>query len=78
MDLLLYLLPVVVFVILSLTIYNLSSEKNKENLFEKILLPSGIVSLLVFMVIKFKDSLLFNSEPMKTGNYFDHINPVES
>jgi uncharacterized membrane protein len=66
------------FVILSLTIYNLSSEKNKENLFEKILLPSGIVSLLVFMVIKFKDSLLFNSEPMKTGNYFDHINPVES
>jgi uncharacterized membrane protein len=78
MDLLLYLLPVVVFVILSLTIYNLSSEKNKENLFEKILLPSGIVSLLVFMVIKFKDSLLFNSEPMKTGNYFDHVNPVES
>jgi hypothetical protein len=77
MDLLLYGFPILIFVILFLTFYNLSSEENKSKMLEKQILPSAIVAVIVFLIIKFKDSMMFNSEPMKSGNYFDHINPVE-
>jgi uncharacterized BrkB/YihY/UPF0761 family membrane protein len=72
MDLLLYGFPILVFIILSITLYTLSSEEDKDA--TKYILPSAIVALLVFLIIKFKDSMVLNSEPMKSGNYLDHTN----
>ena len=74
MNFLLYLIPLVVFVVASFTMYSISSEEDK-NTFSSILvknvLPASVVSVLVFAIIKFKDSGLFSPEPMMNGNYFD-------
>jgi hypothetical protein len=72
MDFILYGFPIFVFIVLSVVMYSISSEENKDQFVTKHILPSAIVSILLFLIIKFKDSQVFNSEPMKTGNYFDH------
>jgi hypothetical protein len=51
------------------------SADDKKNKPEKILtrnvFPGIIVGLLVFIVIKYKDSAVFNQEPLMRGNFFD-------
>jgi len=74
MNFLLYLLPLVVFVIVSLTMYCISTEEDKNtfsSIFIKNVLPASVISALVFAIIKFKDSGVFSQEPMMSGNYFD-------
>ena len=73
MNFILYGFPIFVFIVLSIVMYSISSEENKDKIITKNILPSAIVSLLLFLIIKFKDSMMFNNEPMKTGNYFDNI-----
>ena len=74
MNFLLYVLPLVVFVVASSTMYCISTEEDKNtfsSIFIKNVLPASVVSVLVFVIIKFKDTGVFNSEPMMSGNYFD-------
>ena len=74
MNLLLYLLPLSVFIVISIVMYIISADEDKND-FSKILtrnvFPALVVGLLVFAIIKFKDSGMFNPEPMMKGNYFE-------
>ena len=74
MSLLLYLIPLIVFVITSIVLYFISKQEDKDELgtvFLRNILPAALLSILVFVIIKFKDSQLFSPEPMMPGNYFD-------
>ena len=71
---LLYLVPIVVFLIVSLGMYFISNDKNKskpKTIIVRNILPGIVVSLLVFVIIKYKDSDMFNPEPLMSGNYFE-------
>jgi len=70
----LYIIPIIVFVIVSVSMYLVSNDKNKSKpsvIITRNILPGIVVSLLVFAIIKFKDSQLFVNEPLLGGNYFD-------
>ena len=41
------------------------------NIIIRNILPGMVVGLLVFVILKYKDSQIFNSEPLMHGNYFD-------
>jgi len=72
MDYLLYLTPVVFFVITTVIMYLISEEKEKNklsNVFLRNMLPASVLSLLVFIIIKYHNTSLL--EPMMKGNYFD-------
>jgi len=72
-----YIIPVVVFITISLVMYNISNDKNKDktsNIFIRNILPATVVSVLVFVSIKYRESF-FNQEPMMSGNYFD-VDPI--
>ena len=69
-----YIIPVVISIIVSLFMYFISADE-KKNSPDKIIFrnvfPGIIVGLLVFIIIKYKDSNLFNQEPLMTGNFFE-------
>ncbi len=77
---LIYIVPIIVFLVMSFGIYFLKKDtskdtsskdaEKKENNFVFIILPSLVVSILVYVFIKYKDHI-FNSEPMMSGNFFD-------
>jgi len=70
----LYIVPIIVFLIVSFGMYSISNDKTKsepQSIFIRNVLPGIVVSLLVFVIIKFKDSQLFINEPLLGGNYFD-------
>jgi hypothetical protein len=69
-----FLLPFVVFLVTSVLMYTISADEKKNELGTIMLrniLPALILSILVFTILKFKDSQIFNHEPMMYGNYFD-------
>ena len=71
---LLYIVPIVVFIIISLGMYIISNDKNKskpKTVIIRNILPGIVVSLLIFVIIKYKDSEMFNPEPLMSGNYFE-------
>ncbi len=71
---LLYVLPIVVFAVLSSILYfslKESQRKGTKNILLKNILPSFTMALVVFMILKYKDSRMFVQEPMLGGNYFD-------
>ena len=71
---LLYVVPIIVFLIVSLGMYMISNDKNKskpKTIIVRNILPGIVVSLLVFVIIKYKDSEIFNPEPLMSGNYFE-------
>lgn len=70
----LYIIPIIVFLIVSVSMYLISNDKEKSKpsvILTRNILPGIVVSLLVFAIIKFKDSQLFVNEPLLGGNYFD-------
>jgi cell division protein FtsW (lipid II flippase) len=70
----LYIVPVVVFLVISLSMYSLSrnKEKNKSgNILIRNILPAIAISVLVFVFMKYRETM-FNQEPMMGGNYFDN------
>ena len=70
---LIYIVPIIVFLVMSIGIYYLKNgqtEKKEDTNVVFILIPSLVVSVLVYVFIKYKDHM-FNSEPMMTGNFFD-------
>jgi hypothetical protein len=71
---LVYIVPIIVFILCSFGLYSISNDKTKskpKTIFIRNILPASVVSLLVFLVIKFKDSHVFNNEPLMQGNFFD-------
>lgn len=74
MNLILYILPIIIFIISSVLLYTLSTDPKKKtlkNIAVRNILPGLVLGVTVFSIIKFKDAGLFNSEPMMSGNYFD-------
>ena len=74
MDYLLYFIPVLFFILTTVIMYLISeeTEKNKlSNIFLRNMLPSFVLSISVFIIIKYRNTALFNNEPMMKGNYFD-------
>jgi uncharacterized BrkB/YihY/UPF0761 family membrane protein len=67
MDYILYSIPVAVFVILIVSFYY-NTEPDKRD-YLKMLLPSSIVTLIVFCIMKY--NVKFDNEKMMFGNYFD-------
>jgi hypothetical protein len=68
----LYILPIIIFVIVSGVMYMISKDPKKndiKNIITRNVLPGLLISITVFLIIKFKDNL--NNEPMMDGNYFD-------
>ena len=69
-----FLLPFIVFIVTSVLMYTISADE-KKNEFSTIVLrnvlPAAVIGVLVFTILKFKDSQIFNHEPMMYGNYFD-------
>ena len=73
MSLLLYVPPVLIFIILSVIMYLVSDDPDKNKIGTICLrnvLPSLVVGILVFIIIKYKGQTPFD-EPMMKGNYFD-------
>ena len=70
----LYIIPIIVFLLVSLSMYLVSNNKDKNKLdfiLIRNVLPAMVISLLVFVIIKYRDSRIFNPEPLMQGNYFD-------
>jgi len=70
----LYVISFIVFLIVSCGMYFLSKDKDKskpKTIFTRNILPGIVVSLLIFVIIKYKDSEIFVNEPLMSGNYFD-------
>jgi RsiW-degrading membrane proteinase PrsW (M82 family) len=69
-----YILPVVAFFVVSLVMYFLSSldEKNEpKNIMFRNILPGIVIAMLTYIILKHKDLLNLNKEPLMSGNYFD-------
>ena len=68
------IIPLVTAILVSITMY-LISKDTKKNKPEKIVIrnvcPGIIVGLLVFVIIKYRNSSLFNQQPIMSGNFFD-------
>ena len=72
MSFILYILPIIIFIIVSSVMYMISKDPKKndiKNIIMRNVLPGMLISIIVFLIIKFKDNL--NNEPMMDGNYFD-------
>ena len=68
---LVYIVPIIVFFIISLSLYFISNDKEKnKNVLLRNVLPGVVVSVLVFVIIKYRETL-FQGEPMMGGNYFE-------
>jgi phosphoglycerol transferase MdoB-like AlkP superfamily enzyme len=69
----LYIVPTVVFVVISLITYAMSKNKDKNkpgNICLHNILPAIAVSVLVFLCIMYQQNI---DEPMMGGNYFDTV-----
>ena len=69
-----YIIPIVSFLIVSISMYYMSNDPKKKDtdvIFLRNILPGLMVALLVFVIIKYKDSEVLNPEPLMYGNYFD-------
>ena len=74
MSFILYILPIIIFAIVSGVMYMISKDPKKndiKNIITRNVLPGMLISIIVFLIIKFKDANLLNNEPMMDGNYFD-------
>ena len=64
--------PIIVFLLTSSVFYYITKkDKEKEPVnYLKIGAPGILLAVLVFLIIKYKDTFI-QSEPVMTGNYFD-------
>jgi hypothetical protein len=76
---LVYVVPAVVFLIVSLVMYKISKDTKKsepKTIMIRNVLPGIVIGVLVFVFMKYRKTM-FNSEPMMGGNFFDN-GPVQS
>ena len=70
---LLYILPIVIFVIISSGLYTISNDKEKNNpsnIVIRNVLPAIVIGVLVFVFMNYRKNTLIH-EPVMSGNYFD-------
>ncbi len=67
MDYLLYIVPIAVFIFLVFSFYYSLEPEQKD--YYKILIPSTITAVAVFLILKYKPEI--EPEPMMFGGYFD-------
>ena len=68
------LIPILVFLFTSIFMYFISNDSKKDkpkNIITRNVFPGMVFGLLVFIIIKYKDSSSFTNEPVMGGNYFD-------
>ena len=71
---LVYIIPVVVFVVIAVVMYAISNDKEKNmpsNIVIRNILPAIVVSVLCFVFMSYREKIELNAEPIMTGNYFD-------
>jgi hypothetical protein len=71
---LVYFISFVVSLIVTVLLYYVSNDPNKSDtsiIILRNLFPGIMMGLLVFVIVKYKDSELLNPEPLMYGNYFD-------
>ena len=70
--LLLYILPCLIFIVVTYILYHTSKNKNKNETkeFIKLMIPGLVIGISVFLFMKYKEHLL-NEEPMMHGNFFE-------
>ena len=66
----LYIIPIVVFLIISISVNIYTYDEKKPKLNIKGVLFEIILSILVFLCMKYQD---ISQEPMMPGNYFDTV-----
>ena len=70
-----YYIPIILFLVISLSMYFLEKDSTKKNkskfIFIRVVLPAVTVALLSVIIIKYKDSQIFSNEPIMEGNYFE-------
>lgn len=66
----LYIIPIVVFLIISISVNIYTYDEKKPKLNIKGVLFAIILSILVFLCMKYQD---ISQEPMMPGNYFDTV-----
>ena len=73
----LYIIPVLVFLLIVLIVYYLEKDQSKKKkprfLFVRAILPGFTMALVTFLLIKYKGSDLFVNEQVMKGNYFDSV-----
>jgi hypothetical protein len=69
-----YAVPLIIFVVITYILAKTKQETNKNvnkpTEVIKIVLPGLLISLLIFVFIKYKDHF-FDDEPMMHGNFFE-------
>jgi len=68
------IIPILVLIFVSAGMYLVSKDKEKskpQTILTRNVLPGIVMALLVYAIIKFKDSDMFNPEPLMSGNYFE-------
>ena len=63
------ILPIIVFIITSLSFYTFSNDPDKKKKPIKFIISGLIISIITFIIIKFRSH--FSPEPLMQGNYFD-------
>ena len=59
---LIYILPIIIFIVTSIVLYMLSTDPKKKSISSitvRNILPATVLAITVFCIIKFKDNLLF-------------------
>ena len=72
----LYVVPIIAFLITMILMYLMDSsdddvKNDPKHILIRIILPSLVMAVLTFVVLRYKDSDVLNSEPTMKGNYFD-------
>jgi len=69
MNTIIIIVPCIVFLIVTSILYYMNDEKDNKSVLLKNILPGCLVSIIVFIILKYK--VLFANEPLMGGNYFD-------
>ena len=71
---LLYIVSFLIFLVVTISLYYVSNDPKKSEMniiFLRNVITGVMMALLVFVIVKYKDSELLNPEPIMYGNYFD-------
>ena len=72
----LYVVPIIAFFITMILMYLMDSsdddvKNDPKHILIRIFLPSLVMAILTYVILRYKDSDVLNSEPVMKGNYFD-------
>ena len=74
MNFFLYCVTLAVFIFTSIFFYMLSDDKRRNEpgyVMARNMLPASVIGLLIFIIIKNKDTIFFDKPELMSGNFFD-------